>query len=1143
MRFLRFFASICILFFEITISAESVFDSYLAHLSEDRLEQLSSYADSIIWMTPDSLTVEQQQIVQFYFAEFDTILLQVPIIKDIRDFHDIKNDCPTLSAEQKCRICQLLDGPIVMSLLLTAQVAPDAAIVQHEANLKKYESIRYGDTNYFHSIASQSLNPLCIDSIAAELDIPRSFTPAILLAAIKMCMIQSHLDRVERQMTNIMVYCMVMQTPETQQIMSLLGRICMMLNRNRYSTYSEYTAPFVSRVYSACEIVLQSRCQTMGTDTKALVGTMINTSKLTAWIGSLIDFLDVIERRKIASKPFAGKHPAFVGDQYEQDPNYIAYRIALTKLEYQSLCMVGLTNELESNIISFVGPMFDEFEPDPLYREQRMLSVIANDLAFARRHCTDAWIYDAAETIMAGLDYILNKQRGYDWFLLYETMCCAMDCAPPSGAENLSEVMLSLLDYDNENLMVDAPSQYAKYNFYALSEYHGEDATHRIKQFVERLTTLPILNESPDLYGGILILMCGRICYEEPQFYLKYYPEIKRLLRKYKSLRDYAAFAEMNYAIALRDDLNMLRIYKQLSKKEDFELFPKEISLLIEAAVRQKDVKDILILQQSMVNKCASMVHEMSLTSTFVREKQFAKLQQDIRSFYAAAAQTKDSDMQDKCAKAMYNVALYSKGIMLEATSQSESILKNHPDSSVQITYSNLSKYRSQYASDTINLARRMWLSYLISTAEKELTASVQRWAQNHPYQVVNTHMEEKFYACLTPHQYAIEFIHYPIDGDTEQYVALIATSKKMPVRLIPISNENELLEMSYRGSSLYTDTAVTDNIWRNIILQSGIQKGDTIYFAPEGILSQIAIEHLPISSTQCMSDVYSMHRMSSTRNLIDTTLQHSESGRAALYGGLQYDMQADDMTAIAEGYRSVQLFSEKDELIPVSTDTMRAMNLSKLVGTEKEIQSIQTLLSDPLVFRDQFGTEESFKSLSGRDIRILHIATHGFYRPLSKEELSSEDLLLRNELSMARSGLLMSGCGLAINQNISVPNVDDGILTAREISKLDLSHVDLVVLSACQTGKGTLLGDGVWGLQRGFKQAGVGTIIMSLWKVNDHTTQLLMTEFYRNWIERHQSKREAFRNAQDFVRNYKDEHGNYLYNKPYFWAGFVMLD
>ena len=135
------------------------------------------------------------------------------------------------------------------------------------------------------------------------------------------------------------------------------------------------------------------------------------------------------------------------------------------------------------------------------------------------------------------------------------------------------------------------------------------------------------------------------------------------------------------------------------------------------------------------------------------------------------------------------------------------------------------------------------------------------------------------------------------------------------------------------------------------------------------------------------------------------------------------------------------------------------------------------------------------------------------------------------------RCGLLFAGTNTALqgHSNELPEGVQDGILTAKEISLIDLRDADLVVLSACETGKGEITGEGVFGLQRAFKQAGAQSIIMFLWPVNDAATQLLMTEFYRNWTTNHQSKREAFRNAQQTVRS--------KYPEPYYWAGFIMLD
>jgi CHAT domain-containing protein len=143
-----------------------------------------------------------------------------------------------------------------------------------------------------------------------------------------------------------------------------------------------------------------------------------------------------------------------------------------------------------------------------------------------------------------------------------------------------------------------------------------------------------------------------------------------------------------------------------------------------------------------------------------------------------------------------------------------------------------------------------------------------------------------------------------------------------------------------------------------------------------------------------------------------------------------------------------------------------------------------------------------------------------------------------REEKPMTRSGLLLSGCNHALNHEDIPDNEEDGILTAQEIASLDLRGLDLVVLSACETGLGDIAsGEGVFGLQRGFKKAGANTIIMSLWKVSDNATQTLMTTFYRYYLDG-MSKYDAFSTARNELRKVCPPRQT----KPD-WAAFVMLD
>src|SRR6185437_9193060 len=136
--------------------------------------------------------------------------------------------------------------------------------------------------------------------------------------------------------------------------------------------------------------------------------------------------------------------------------------------------------------------------------------------------------------------------------------------------------------------------------------------------------------------------------------------------------------------------------------------------------------------------------------------------------------------------------------------------------------------------------------------------------------------------------------------------------------------------------------------------------------------------------------------------------------------------------------------------------------------------------------------------------------------------------------------------------------SADDGILTALEVSEMDLSHVQLATLSACETGLGeTAGGEGMLGLQRAFQTAGAKTVIASLWKVPDRATQALMARFHENLWHRDMSKLESLREAQrwiiqagsrqpELLRGLEIEEGKPEVPAtgplpPYYWAAFVL--
>jgi len=225
------------------------------------------------------------------------------------------------------------------------------------------------------------------------------------------------------------------------------------------------------------------------------------------------------------------------------------------------------------------------------------------------------------------------------------------------------------------------------------------------------------------------------------------------------------------------------------------------------------------------------------------------------------------------------------------------------------------------------------------------------------------------------------------------------------------------------------------------------------------------------------------------------------------------------------------------------------------LYNTKVEISEIgETLKKGNIsisMYSDTYGTEESFKGLSGKGMNIIHLATHGMYIGASEAESKKKNTnlsfiqlddydngLIQEDKSLTRSFLVMSGGDMLPTHTIIPENMEDGILTALEISKMDLKELDIVVLSACQTALGDIDNEGVYGLQRGFKKAGANTILMSIDKVDDEATKILMVEFYKNLMSS-KTKHQSLKDAQKYLRQVD----NGRYDDPKYWASFIMLD
>ena len=158
--------------------------------------------------------------------------------------------------------------------------------------------------------------------------------------------------------------------------------------------------------------------------------------------------------------------------------------------------------------------------------------------------------------------------------------------------------------------------------------------------------------------------------------------------------------------------------------------------------------------------------------------------------------------------------------------------------------------------------------------------------------------------------------------------------------------------------------------------------------------------------------------------------------------------------------------------------------------------------------------TDDNLMKLLKDHYPIVHISTHGFY--LGEMKTGTELKPTTYDRTMSRSGIIFAGLISTLTDENFDKDLFDGVLTAREVAKADMSGVELISLSACQTGLGEITSDGVFGMQRGLKQAGVKSMLISLWSVNNYSSSVFYKFFYQALS---QQKKKSFHDALKVAR------------------------
>ena len=347
----------------------------------------------------------------------------------------------------------------------------------------------------------------------------------------------------------------------------------------------------------------------------------------------------------------------------------------------------------------------------------------------------------------------------------------------------------------------------------------------------------------------------------------------------------------------------------------------------------------------------------------------------------------------------------------------------------------------------------------------------------------------------------------------------------------VPLFSEKELFNL--RGDTLYSQ-------WEPLLEEVIGYKN--VYFSADGILNIYPIERILSILPELKSEEINIYRLSSTGNLLYPSSKVNIK-RAILYGGLNYYESEENDTKFSpnEKFVGAPCYSTRDIGKCDSRSGFDFLNNSLL-----EVKDINELLIDNGVecemLTGEHGTEKSFISISGKPVNLIHIATHGAYVQQNVKLQSflkhGNERMSVEEEALYRSMLILSGANKILQKDSIQFGMNDGILTAYEISKLNLQSVDIIILSACDTALGDISYNGVYGLQRGLKKAGANTILMSLHKVDDEATRILMVEFYKNLMGG-KTKLQSLKDAQQYLRQVD----NGKYDDPKYWASFILLD
>lgn len=480
------------------------------------------------------------------------------------------------------------------------------------------------------------------------------------------------------------------------------------------------------------------------------------------------------------------------------------------------------------------------------------------------------------------------------------------------------------------------------------------------------------------------------------------------------------------------------------------------------------------------------------------RKRLWSEHQSNIEEFCYSVSTLPDISLLDYYVPTMYDMELLSKGILLNSSIEFEKVLNNSGRKDLLEIYEAL-KTNHKMIDELQKSSSEQDLELILNLKQENIILTDKLMSgckEVRDFTEYLSYSWKDIQKNLSDGDVAIEFATLQASySEKDTFLVALVLQPTGEPQMVIVSNKAILKGLANK-EDLYDNPAYYKHIWGK--LQSYIDGKNRIFFAPNNLMAAIAVEYI-VDKDVPFFETQEVYRLSSTKELCKekTAL---EPKTLVLFGDIDYNSSA-------------------------KSEIRGGLSFGKLVYGAEEVDGINKIIHRKCKvtqYRGSNATEKQFLKVSDNCPDILHISSHGKY--VGNENTKDED-------AMQYSFLALSGANLASNNQ-----TNDGIVTADDVSGMNLRSCDLVVLSACESGLGGLGTDGVFGLQRGFKNAGVHSILMSLKPVYDESTAKLMIEFYAGLTEG-LSKREALVAAQKTLRTTP------AYSSGKYWAPFILLD